>query len=380
MQHDVLGTLTYDADDEAWRGYLPLRHFAAAGVHAAEALEPQDEWQAAILAALDRLRREGQTEALPMFRSLDAGIARGDFDDPKASDLFMSRKEVLALNRGSLRSALEKRAGREELFAVLLNAEPGKGPTPQQEAACRELVARQRDICDQVLGALMPFATAGDGLGKYLSLPQVESPRDLTQVCCLERLHVSREHRGGQSFLYVSVDAAWEAEHGFYAVYHRDRPVECTTYDGLWDLLDSDEPIEPDVPPTPNAELVGAVAANDMERARRLVATGHDVNALGTPPMPPLCTAVQELDVELARRLLELGADPQLRDYEEKTALERGRDMLRDFGETPAGMLPSLLLRPLLGLWRLFNRRRYADAQKRMREIVRLLETASRRP
>ena len=54
--------------------------------------------------------------------------------------------------------------------------------------------------------------------------------------------------------------------------------------------------------PTAHDELVEAVLNGEHARARRLVEAGADINALEPDEYPPLCMAVDEMDVDEVRR------------------------------------------------------------------------------
>ena len=61
-----------------------------------------------------------------------------------------------------------------------------------------------------------------------------------------------------------------------------------------------------------------------------LVAAGADINAIEPDEYPPLCMAVDQMEVDEVRRLLVFGADPNIADPEEKrTPLKMARRLSR---------------------------------------------------
>src|SRR5438128_8641565 len=75
--------------------------------------------------------------------------------------------------------------------------------------------------------------------------------------------------------------------------------------------------------------LHGAVRRRDDQAVERLIAEGHDLNALDDLGMTALHWAVYGGYSELVRALLEAGADPNRRSKEATTALWHAED---DFG------------------------------------------------
>lgn len=131
--------------------------------------------------------------------------------------------------------------------------------------------------------------------------------------------------------------------------------------------------------PTPHDELVEAVLNGEEARARRLVASGADINALEPDEYPPLCMAVDEMDVDEVRRLLEFGADPNIADPEEKrTPLKMARRLYKDLGFGPARKSDPLL-DAMLALARHESGKHTDELRNRLEEIIRLLERAGGR-
>ncbi|HEY3789838.1 MAG TPA: hypothetical protein VGL71_13330, partial [Urbifossiella sp.] len=82
--------------------------------------------------------------------------------------------------------------------------------------------------------------------------------------------------------------------------------------------------------PTPHDELVEAIFNGEEERARMLIDSGADINALEVDEYPPLCMAVDQMEVNEVRRLLEFGADPNIADpEEERTPLKMAKRLYK---------------------------------------------------
>ena len=81
----------------------------------------------------------------------------------------------------------------------------------------------------------------------------------------------------------------------------------------------------------------GGDSNGEEERARELIAAGADINALEPDEYPPLCMAVDQMEVAEVRRLLAYGANPNIADPEEKrTPLKMARRLYKEMGFGPA--------------------------------------------
>jgi hypothetical protein len=380
MKHERLGQLTYDQDEEGWRTYRSLRRFADCAQRRDETLEPGNEVTRSVKAALERLRAEGKMNALEVFQTLEEAISRGELGQQPGprKDPFHSAAQLAAWDRDHARSALHAYAFQEGLFPVLLAAPRKELPSSQQEEALDYLMANEEAVWQAVMAALLKSHREYRGEGRWsdriLKRPDIRSAQDVQQVSRLLRVTVERESRNGVSYLVFPVDADWEPEHGMNVVYHRDKGADWATTDVVTDLLDGDSPDESEEPPSDQDDVVLAALANDMPRARELIAQGRDINAVGADGLPPLCVAVAQMDVDFVSRLLELGADPNLRDSDGETALAQARRTLESLTPLQGG----LLLRLLMVVARMLNPG-YAHVRRRLREIIRLLEAAGAR-
>lgn len=131
--------------------------------------------------------------------------------------------------------------------------------------------------------------------------------------------------------------------------------------------------------PTAHDELVEAVLNGETARARALAAAGADINALEPDEYPPLCMAVDQMEVEEVRRLLDFGADPNIADPEErKTPLKLARRLYKDMGFGPVRMNDPLL-DAMMALARQESGRKSDEVKARLEQIIGLLEAAGGR-
>jgi Ankyrin repeats (many copies) len=131
--------------------------------------------------------------------------------------------------------------------------------------------------------------------------------------------------------------------------------------------------------PTPHDELVEAILNGEAARAHALVEAGADINALEPDEYPPLCMAVDQMEVEEVRRLLAFGANPNIADPQEKrTPLKMARRLHKEMGFGPAGKKDPLL-DAMMALARQESGKQTEELKSRLAEIIRLLEAAGGR-
>src|SRR5262249_23174113 len=131
--------------------------------------------------------------------------------------------------------------------------------------------------------------------------------------------------------------------------------------------------------PTMHDELVEAVLNGEEDRARSLIEAGADINALEPDEYPPLCMAVDQMEVGEVRRLLAFGANPNIADPEEKrTPVKMARRLYKEMGFGPARKNDPLL-DAMMALARQESGRQTDELKARLEEIIRLLEAAGGR-
>jgi hypothetical protein len=214
------------------------------------------------------------------------------------------------------------------------------GPSAQQEAAFRDLQENEAAIAEAIVATLWRSYQAYLGMGAPPE-PNLKAQNDITKAAEVRNVEIAAEHQRGLAYVVFEIDCAWEPEHGIYVVYHRDTPAEWTTAGELMDLLPSDD------------------QAEQVEQ-----------------PAPPLCAAVDRMNVELVQRLLASGADPNVRGRDNQTPLRHARNYLAIVKKWPGfgrGWL-SRLFSPLIDF--LFYGGLYKDTTTRLNKIIQLLEAA----
>jgi hypothetical protein len=384
MTHDLFGKLKYRAADECWGGAAPLARLAAYGARA-EAPPPTEEEAVQMLAEMNRalddmrglMRERFGADADAQFDAIDADMERGlrEDEDPDPRDAERARRRQEKARKRAARLARGQ-------YPVRIADPDESGPTPPQEAAFHFLVDHEAEVLDAVLGQVWESFRSSYGneyWRQVAGIKPAKSLEDLRGRFGLTRVEITREHRGGLSHLVFTVDSDWQDEHGLLVVYSPDSgEATWTTFDGLYDLIPSDDPAGQDEEyvPTAHDELVEAVLNGEEEKARDLAAAGADINALGPDEYPPLCMAVDQLEVEEVRRLLAFGADPNLPDPEErKTPLKMAKRMYKEMGFGPVKKKDALF-DAMMALAKEATGKQYDEMKVRLEEIIGLLEGA----
>jgi hypothetical protein len=384
MTHDTFGKLKYKDADECWVGQAPLARFAAHGARA-EPPPPTEEEAARMIAdmnqALDGMRGMMREQFGPaaddVFAAIDAETDQATEAEAGAPDPHAEARARKRQERAQKRAARLAR-GR---YPVRVADPDGGGPRPPQAAAFRHLVENEPAVLGAVLGQVWDSferAYEQEHWRKIVGLQPAAAVDDLRGRFALVRVEVARPHRGGFAHLVFTVDADWQDDHGLLVVYSPDAGTAAwTTFDGIDDLTPSDDPAAgEEYAPTPHDELVEAVLNGDEARARELAAAGVDINALAAGEYPPLCMAVDQMEVDEVRRLLAFGADPTLADPDEgATPLRMARRVYKEMGFGPAKKKDPLLDAMML-MAREAAGKQFDEMKARLDEIIRLLEEA----
>lgn len=391
MTHDLFGKLRYKDGDEAWAGSARLPLFAAIGLRPEPPPMTAEDVQRSIAdmnAALDGMRatmRERFGDQIDeafaeIDRAAEAELRKAgeEPDEPDPRDEEREHKRA------------ERRAKHESLLAKgkfpLRVAGPEEAePTAKQEAALRFLQENERAVFDAVTAQVFDSfrnAYEQEHWRRMNNLQPAASVEDLKGRFAITRLDIAREARSGFAHLVFQTDCEWADEHGLMVVYSPDtREATWTSWDGLYDLLESDDPDDgpagDEYEPTPHDQLLEAILTGDETRAKELVAAGADINALGEDEYPPLWIAVDQMEVEEVRRLLAFGADPNLTNPDERTTpLKHAKKMYRDMGFAPAKQKDALL-GDLMSMMREAAGKQFDELKGRLEEIIAILEGAS---
>ena len=386
MTHDLFGKLKYKDGDEAWAGSAHLPLFAAVGMRAeSPEATPEDaervaaELQAAMEAMRQQMRERFGDRAAEAFAAVDRAAdaeleqtaANPDPPDPAAEERDRRRAERRAKNAALLAK------GR---FPVRVAAPDEAAPTAAQEAAFRFLTDHEDTVYEEV--AVQVWESYR--LRRWQVIPGMktaESFADLSGHFAVTRLDISREARGGFAHLVFLLDAVWQDENEIMVVYSPDTgSAAWTTGDGLYDLLESDEPRAAGEAfvPTPHDDLLEAILTDNPAKADELIAAGADINALGPDEYPPLWIAVDQMEVEEVRRLLAFGADPSLANPDEKsTPLKHARKLYRDMGFAPSKKRDAIL-DGFMNIMKETVGAQMDELKARLEAIIALLEAAAK--
>lgn len=390
MADSPFGKMKYKALDERWVGYAPLPAFAAHATRIPDEPLTEEATGQMILDAnqalnnlRDMLRERHGDKIDAAFSAIDADIEKelakieaGEDEEPDPKDVERERKRAERQRKRAAKLA----AG---LFPVRVFDSDGDGPSPQQEASMRHLAENERAVADAVLKEVWDSFQNAYSQEYWRNIAGLEPAASLDELrgkFAVTDLMIVREHRAGFAHLVFTVDSYWQDEHGLMAVYSPDtRESSWTTHDGLHDLTPSDDAGGEDEEwvETPHDLLVTAIFAGEDDRARELIAAGADINAVDHDrEMPPLCLAVEHMEVENVRRLLAFGADPNLADADSgKTPLKMAKRAYRDMGFAPSKKKDPLL-DAMMDMVKKSAGGPFADMKQRLEEIIAMLEQA----
>ena len=384
MTHDLFGKLKYKDGDESWAGSVRLPLFAAVGMlpdppelTEADAERMAAEMQAAMENMRQLMRERFGDRAEDAFAAVDEEAERVA-ENPEPPDPEDEERERRRAERRQKNAALLAK-GR---FPVRVAGPEQAGPTPAQEAAFRFLSENESAVFEAVGGQVWESfqnAYEQEHWRQIAGVKPAATSADLKGRFAVTRLDISREARGGFAHLVFLVESDWQDEHGLLVVYSPDaREAAWTTGDGLYDLLESDEPdaAGAEFVPTPHDELLEAILTDDPAKARELIAAGADINALGPDEYPPLWISVDQMEVEEVRRLLAFGADPALANPDEKsTPMKHAKKMHRDMGFSPSKKRDALM-DGFMSMMKEAVGAQMDDLQNRLEAIIALLEDA----
>jgi uncharacterized protein DUF6985 len=380
MPDEPFGPLTYSKKAGVWSGRRALPRFAAVAARSTEKPPLDDaalqqllgEARQGLDRKMDELRQKMGPGVDKLFQAMQEERTKPPPRPAPETPGERRKREAEEERERAARAAAEERR-RQGLFPFTVVDPTGAGPTPEQEAAFRHLVEHEAEVCQAVLEALYRSYqqySADERWRRICGLPEIASPAGITAAAHLSDVRICRESAEGVAHLLFEVDCDWEQEHGLCVVYRKDTGADWTTFDSVDELLGVEHD-EEDFEPSGYQELFQAVRADDQKKVQQLLAAGHDINAVGQFA-PPLCMAVQLMDVGLVRRLLAVGADPKLKDFQNKTPLQHARDMLKTFAPPKGDKVMEAMLAlagqrlgPVMG-----------DFKGKLEEIIRLLEGA----
>ncbi|QEG32023.1 hypothetical protein GobsT_68720 [Gemmata obscuriglobus] len=388
MTHEVFGKLRFKEADESWAGSAGLPRFAAVGqmpepapLTEEEAVRMAADMSAALEAMKEQMRAQFGERVDQALAELDRA-AEAPEPAPAESDPKDQEREQRRAARREKNAALFAK-GR---FPVRVAAPGGAEPSPAQQESYRFLCDNEAAVYDAVVAQVwesFQSAYEQEHWRQVAGIKAAATVADLSGRFAVTRVDIAREARNGFAHLVFLLESDWQDEHGMVVTYAPDtREAHWTSWEGLYDLLESDEPEseaeQEEYVPSPHDLLLEAILTGDEPLARELVARGADINALGEDEYPPLWISVDQIEVEEVRRLLAFGADPNLPNPDEKTTpLKHAKRMYRDMGFAPAKKRDALL-DGMMSLVREAAGERFHDIQLRLEEIIRLLEAAAK--
>ena len=123
---------------------------------------------------------------------------------------------------------------------------------------------------------------------------------------------------------------------------------------------------------------MNAIFAGEDDRARELIAAGADINAVDPEQLPPLCLAVEHMEVENVRRLLAFGADPKIADAETgRTPLKMAKRTYREMGFAPSKKKDAFI-DSMMDVMKTAAAPQFAEMKQRLDDIIAALEDAEK--
>src|SRR5262245_61153508 len=264
----------YDNDAECWKSYEALPQLAKLTVRVGDNVLSTE-------AALHKLNAEAPRILEQMMEKMRKILG------PGADKMIQEQIEQMAMMQENLdqlshapsdseqEANVEPIAGGEDepqcpegRFEVCY-ADPDKtGIRDYQKSAFRHLVKNETEVALVIMQTLFESyknAYSDEHWRNVCDLPDVESSAGLIAIANLQDVTVSREFHQKMAYLQFSFECDWEQEHGMYVVYHPKKPARWATYDGLYELCESDKPVDDEESP-PNGELFDAVLSNDQAK------------------------------------------------------------------------------------------------------------------
>lgn len=392
MTHDLFGKLKYRDRDQQWWGYACLPALASVGLRTPEGPFTDEEAETMIadmaLAIEDMkklIREQMGDRADAALEQIDRATAEAE---RTAGDDLESPPDPAEEERARKRAERDrKHASRlaRGLFLIGINAPTEAEPTVRQEASFRFLQEHEPAVLQALLQRVWESfqnAYGQENWRRIMAIKPAQSLADLSGRFALTRLEIARESRGGFAHLVFQVDSDWQDEQGLLIVYSPDtRAAVCTNWDELDDHMPSDDPedhAEDDLR-TPHDESLEAILSGNEAEAIKLIASGADINALRPGEYPPLWVAVDQMDVDAVRRLVEFGADPNLTSPDDKTTpLRHARKLYREMGFAPRKNKDSLM-DSILSIARELGGKQFDEIKQRLEEIIAILEAAARK-
>jgi hypothetical protein len=297
----------------------------------------------------------------------DRRRAAGEYDVPEDEDVFDldepggTEMELIADRLHLLLQALRNQLVEHGYVPV----EIGKGPTTRRQLeALGWLTQDPEDVLCQVRTGL--FASFKDAYAQ----PFWREVAGLVPADSVEEL-VGQYHfvsielpRSPHAMLVFRGSARWEFKRGLTMVVGKGREPNWLTAEDVPNL-------EGQPNRSPYKELVNALIDGHTKKAERLVNEGAKINGVPQGEEPPLCLAVSRGDPELVARLLQFGADPGLREPDNRLTplmlVRRKRKLWQSEMEMRQKRLSSVLEQEMQKHFRMLDdiEKQFLDARRR---------------
>ena len=267
--------------------------------------------------------------------------------------------------------------------------EDAEGPSSEQVKAFQWFLDDEEGACEKIVDGIFRY---------YLRLreqdrrwfedqdcPEITAPDELRDLMEFEALQVRSDHHRKTGLLAFTFHCRWDDEHGLAVVMHKDVILEIGGADLAFSTpsaagsrwLKACTPKERDKartilkalgapmrasPHSPHQSLVIAIHSGDEKKIRQLVDKGVDINDLSEGGLHPIFGAINSINVNAVKTMLELGANLRVDAYG-TTPLQKAINMLTTYGD-PRKMSPGPI------------RERMEEVDKRIKEIIQILRDA----
>ncbi len=239
--------------------------------------------------------------------------------------------------------------------------------TEEQKAAASYFLEHQVAIFQEVLRQLLRYCEhlySEDPIF-FEELANVQTIAQVTPQ--VDQLQVAVEHDSADGFAWMSLTGGcdWEMEHGLGICLWKDAVLDIGTYDTV---MAGPDPAYTGLPPLEDSgreesrravinsiasvreaeaeaaeqaalenmpdevRLCEALVGRNTGLAEELIASGVRLDDFPDPYLPPVFMAIMAWDPDVLRRMIELGARTDVKNFEGQTPLEAANQMLQTFG------------------------------------------------
>jgi len=386
MRDDILGELTRDDDDDdgiwfaskkiaylAQFGQIPIGDESENGELGDDSEDPgamESELQDAMSMIQQRMTEMvGEDLAAQLFEQMQK------LEDEDPTDEDGDPEEV-----GESDEEYEARVKHEEEmfrrgeFPISIEIPDGDEPSTEQKESMRLFFGNEKQNLNDIFREILTdFREASRSQPEWFSgLPKVKKIDDLKPLVRCTGLNISHYHFEGFAYIGLSFVCEWDQEHGLGVLWHPTQGIVVGAEEAAWDIQDADN-FEEAAPLTPHQQLIEAFLANDEERVQELIMLGADINDFDEKDdYPPLCMAVDSVNVVQVQQLLAMGADPNKAGYDKQTPMRKAREVYKSVDlESSKGMMRTMIQIAMQS-----NPAEHSQMVQNITEIIAMLEEA----